>query len=117
MYGYVAYIRYKFRTKHERMPNNSLTNCAKRRDMGFFLLPRKVRFLAMTMFEQALHCSFGLTKTFVGTYLCHTNHFEKDNAQATELRADVGQEERYLSPRPCSLPRTGVALIKTWLCG
>ncbi len=36
MYGYVAYIRYKFRTKHERMPNNSLTNCAKRRDMGFF---------------------------------------------------------------------------------
>ena len=36
MYGYVAYIRYKFRTKHEQMSNNSLTNCAKRRDMGFF---------------------------------------------------------------------------------
>ena len=36
MYGYVAYIRCKFRTKHERMPNNSSTNCAKRRDMGFF---------------------------------------------------------------------------------
>ena len=30
-----------------------------------FLVPRKVRFLAMTMFEQARHCSFGLTKTFV----------------------------------------------------
>ena len=64
MYGYVAYIRYKFRAKHERMPNNSLTNCAKRRDMGFFLVPLKVRFLAMTMFNQARRCSFGLTKTF-----------------------------------------------------
>ena len=30
-----------------------------------FLVPRKVRFLAMTMFEQARHCSFGLTKTFI----------------------------------------------------
>ena len=30
-----------------------------------FLVSRKVRFLAMTMFEQAWHCSFGLTKTFV----------------------------------------------------
>ena len=29
----------------------------------FFFVPRKVRFLAMTMFEQAPHCSFGLTKT------------------------------------------------------
>jgi hypothetical protein len=29
-----------------------------------FFVPRKVRFLAMTMFEQARHCSFGLTKTF-----------------------------------------------------
>ena len=29
-----------------------------------FLVPRKVRFLAMTMSEQARHCSFGLTKTF-----------------------------------------------------
>ena len=28
-----------------------------------FLVPRKVRFLAMTMSEQARHCSFGLTKT------------------------------------------------------
>ena len=28
------------------------------------LVPRKVRFLTMTMFEQARHCSFGLTKTF-----------------------------------------------------
>ena len=28
------------------------------------LIPRKVRFLTMTMFEQARHCSFGLTKTF-----------------------------------------------------
>ena len=64
MYGYVAYIRYKFRAKHERMSNNSLTNCAKRRDMGFFLVPRKVRFLAMTMFEQARRCSFDLMKTF-----------------------------------------------------
>ena len=64
MYGYVAYIRYKFRAKHERMSNKSLTNCAKRRDMGFFLVPRKVRFLAMTMFNQARRCSFGLTKTF-----------------------------------------------------
>ncbi len=31
---------------------------------GSFLVPRKVRFLAMTMFEQAQCCSFGLTKTF-----------------------------------------------------
>ena len=31
----------------------------------FFFVPRKVRFLAMTMFEQARRCSFGLTKTFV----------------------------------------------------
>ena len=31
----------------------------------FFLVPRKVRFLAMTMSEQAPHCSFGLTKTLV----------------------------------------------------
>ncbi len=30
----------------------------------FFFVPRKVRFLAMTMSEQARHCSFGLTKTF-----------------------------------------------------
>ena len=29
----------------------------------FFFVPRKVRFLAMTMFEQAPHCSFGLTTT------------------------------------------------------
>ena len=29
-----------------------------------FLVPLKVRFLAMTMFEQARRCSFGLTKTF-----------------------------------------------------
>ena len=29
-----------------------------------FLVPRKVRFLAMTMLEQARRCSFGLTKTF-----------------------------------------------------
>ena len=111
-----------------------------------FLVPRKVRFLAMTMFNQARRCSFGLTKTFfprspksafsrhgnvrasstlfiwltktfVGTRPCHTNPIEKDIAQATELRADVGQEERYLSPRPCHLPLTGVALIKMWLCG
>ena len=117
MYGYVAYIRYKFRAKHERMPNNSLTNCAKRRDMGFFLVPLKVRFLAMTMFNQARRCSFGLTKTFVGTYPCHTNHIESDDVQAKELQTDMGQEERYLSPRPCRLPLTGVALIKMWLCG
>jgi len=30
----------------------------------FFFRPSKVRFLAMTMPEQARHCSFGLTKTF-----------------------------------------------------
>ncbi len=59
MYGYVAYIRYKFRTKHEQMSNNSSTNCAKRRDMGFFSRSSKVRFLAMTMFNQARHRSFG----------------------------------------------------------
>ena len=29
-----------------------------------FLVPRKVRFLAMTMSERARRCSFGLTKTF-----------------------------------------------------
>ena len=28
------------------------------------LVPRKVRLLAMTMFEQARHCSFGLTGAF-----------------------------------------------------
>ena len=30
------------------------------------LVPRKVRLLAMTMFEQARHYSFGLTKTLIG---------------------------------------------------
>ena len=30
---------------------------------GSFLVPRKVRFLAMAMSEQARRCSFGLTKT------------------------------------------------------
>ena len=30
----------------------------------FFFRSSKVRFLAMTMFGQARHCSFGLTKTF-----------------------------------------------------
>jgi len=34
-----------------------------KRNMLFFV-PLRVRFLAMTMFEQALHCLFGLTKTF-----------------------------------------------------
>ena len=33
-----------------------------------FLVPRKVRFLAMTMFEQARHRSFGLTKTCLTTW-------------------------------------------------
>ena len=32
------------------------------------LIPRKVRFLAMTMLEQARHCSFGLTKTFFSRF-------------------------------------------------
>ena len=31
----------------------------------FYSVSRKVRFLAMTMSEQARHCSFGLTKTLV----------------------------------------------------
>jgi len=44
MYGYVAYIRYKFRTKHERMPNNSSTNYAKRRDIRFFSRSSKSAF-------------------------------------------------------------------------
>ena len=35
----------------------------------FFFVSQKVRFLAMTMFEQARRCSFGLTKTFM---LCVT---------------------------------------------
>jgi len=35
-----------------------------KRNMLFFV-PLRVRFLAMTMFEQARHCSFGLTKTLV----------------------------------------------------
>lgn len=52
-----------------------------------------------------------------GTYPCHTNHIESDDVQAKELQTDMGQEERYLSPRPCRLPLTGVALIKMWLCG
>ena len=33
-----------------------------------FPVTRKVRFLAMTMFEQAQHCSFGITKTFIFAY-------------------------------------------------
>ena len=117
MYGYVAYIRYKFRTKHERMPNNSLTNCAKRRDMGFFSRSSKSAFSRHGNVRASSTLFIWLTKTFVGTRPCHTNHIESDDAQATELRADVGQEERYLSPRPCRLPLTGVALIKMWLCG
>ena len=32
----------------------------------FFFRSSKVRFFAMTMSEQARHCSFGLTKTFNG---------------------------------------------------
>jgi hypothetical protein len=35
-----------------------------KRNMLFFV-PLRVRFLAMTMFKQALHCLFGLTKTLV----------------------------------------------------
>ena len=34
------------------------------RGIRSYFAPRKVRFLAMTMFEQARRCSFGLTKTF-----------------------------------------------------
>ena len=37
-----------------------------------FPVTRKVRFLAMTMFEQARHCSFGLAKTFIFAY-CDLN--------------------------------------------
>ena len=33
-----------------------------------FLVPRKVRYLAMTMFEQTRHCSFGIAKTFIFAY-------------------------------------------------
>ena len=33
-----------------------------------FLVPRKVRFLAMTMFEQARHCSSGLTGAFFSRF-------------------------------------------------
>ncbi len=33
------------------------------RGIRSYFAPRKVRFLAMTMLEQAQHCSFGLTKT------------------------------------------------------
>ena len=39
-----------------------------------FLVPRKVRFLAMTMFWQARHRSFGLAKT-----LLSYNHVENDD--------------------------------------
>ena len=35
----------------------------------FFFVPRKVRFLAKTIFEQARHCSFGLTKTVLFSFL------------------------------------------------
>ena len=37
-----------------------------------FPVTRKVRFLAMTMFEQARHCSFGLATTFIFAY-CDLN--------------------------------------------
>ena len=48
----------------------------------FFLVPRKVRLLAMTMLEQARHCSFGLTGAFFprSSKSAFTRH---DNARAS----------------------------------
>ena len=41
----------------------------------FYFVPLKVRFLAMTMSEQARHCSLGLTKTLVCNGLVHRGRF------------------------------------------
>ena len=48
---------------------------------GSFLVPRKVRFLAMAMFEQARHCSFGLTKTFIFRFLTEIRSFWHKNTR------------------------------------
>ena len=53
-----------------------------------FLVPRKVRFLAMTMFEQARHYSFGLSKTFE-LYAC-----ARGNNGQNEKKLPLSKEER-----------------------
>ena len=62
------------------------------------LIPRKVRFLAMTMFEQARRCSFGLTKTFE-LYACARG----SNGQ-NEKKLPLSKEERLSNKkeRPAS---------------
>ena len=61
-----------------------------------FLVPRKVRFLAMTMLKQDWLCSCGLTKTFFSRS-SKTAFSRHDNAQASLallmwLNENVGKE-------------------------
>jgi len=62
------------------------------------LVPRKVRLLAMTMLEQARHCSFGLTKTFE-LYAC-----ARGNNGQKEKKLPLSKEERLSNKkgRPAS---------------
>ena len=63
-----------------------------------FLVPRKVRFPAMTMFEQARHCPFGLTKTFE-LYAC-----ARGNNGQNEKKPPLSKDERLSNKkgRPAS---------------
>ena len=65
----------------------------------FYFVPLKVRFLAMTMYEQARHCSFGLTKTLVCNGLVHRGRF-----------AGVGKSG-FSSPPPLCLPRVVISVV------
>jgi len=69
-----------------------------------------VRFLAMTMFEQARRCSFGLTKTFFSrsSKSAFSRH---DNVRASSALF-VWLNENVLSSAICSLP--SVATGRFW---
>ena len=59
-------------TNSGKLTNGHVNKKASERVNCSFLVPRKVRFLATTMSEQARHCSFGLTKTFTFRVLTQT---------------------------------------------
>ena len=57
------------------------------------LIPRKVRFLAMTMFEQARRCSFGLTGAFFSRFsksaFSHHDNVRTSSALFVRLSGNV----------------------------
>ena len=59
-------------TNNDKLTSGQVNKKASERVNCSFLVPRKVRFLATTMSEQARHCSFGSTKTFTFQVLTQT---------------------------------------------